>query len=179
MIIENVQLQGYQRARCWINDLPEIPKVASLKHSVEHKSSGEQIVVKRKAAIEWLVPSGISMYGLLGAELTPAKSGFTIEIASVRAPMGSFDDAIASKASEDVRVGLLDEYSEAVFEGMSEIAVTKVALPCAKLTCDIAACGMVGSSEIIFKALGRALISLLLMPDEPNEECVRELLVFS
>jgi hypothetical protein len=117
------------------------------------------------------------MYGLLGAELQPAEEGFTIKLASTSSPLAPFEDAIASKTSEDVRGGLLDEYVQAVVDGMSEAAKQRQVLPRATVTCNLAACGMVGSSEAIFNALGKVLLNLLLMPEEPNEESVGSLLV--
>lgn len=177
MILTDFQLPGYQRARCWVDELPEIPKLTTPTRTVRIDATKGNAVQTRQAAIEWLVPRGTSMYGLLGAELRPAEKGFTIELASTGSPLAPFEDAIASKTSEDVRGGLLDEYVQAVVEGMSEAAKQRQVLPCATVTCNLAACGMVGSSEAIFYALGKALLNLLVMSEELSEQSIGALLV--
>jgi len=179
MILTDFQLSGYQRARCWVNELPGIPRLESITRTVSLDSYSKCAVQDRLAAIEWLVPKGISMYGLLGADLRPAKGGFTINLASTGIPLNPFEDAIASKNYEEVRGGLLDEYAETVLEGMRVAANQQPALPCATVTCDLAACGMVGSSKSIFNALGKALLNLLLMREKPIEENIGALLVLS
>jgi hypothetical protein len=177
-ILTNFSLPGYQRARCWIDEFPNIPRLSNPNRIIEIEGSSGETVKVRHAAIEWLAPKGFPMYGLLGGELRPDDAGFSIEIASTPVSLDPFEDAIASKQSDDVRGGLLDEFVHAVVDGMIESAKKQVNLPRATISCDIGVCGMVGSTPLIFKILGKALFEILIMREESDERDIQALLVF-
>lgn len=172
MILTNFKLTGFQRARCWVDEFPKIPRLTSVTQVnwIEDVYGG--VARNRQIAIEWVVPRGVSFYGLLGAELRPAETGFKIELASTNKLLDHFEDAIASKASEEVRCGLLEEYVPAVLEGMNQATKQLGLLPRGGVVCNIAACGMVGSNAAIFKALGNAVLRLLITEEKLNEETV-------
>ena len=176
MILTDFKLPTYQLARCWIDELPDIGKLTSLTHTVKIDTANAIIARSRRVAIEWLVPIGFPMYGLLGGEMSAAAEGFTIKLATTDKPLANFEGNIASMTSDVVRCGLLEEYAQAVMNGMSAAANKIHTLPRATLICNIAACGMVGSSEMIFSALGKALVNLLVMSEEPNTKNVGEML---
>lgn len=178
MIIDEFQLSGYQSARCWVDELPDLARLKNVTRTVRHDSDLFTPVQSRQAALEWLVPRGNLMYGLLGGEVRSADNGFTINIASTTKPLAPFNGAMVSGASDEVRGGLLEEYEQAVVDGMNEAIDQWEMLPSATVTCDLAACGMVGSSDVIFRALGRSLINLLIMREAPNKDAIEAILVF-
>ena len=177
MIFTDFEFDTYQRARCWIDELPRIPRLTGSSDVVRLDSTSDSSANARRAAVELLVPRGVAMYGLLGASVEPADEGFAIEIAYTTENLGRYEETIASQSSDEVRCGLHEEYLQAVVSGMTDAAMQLGSLPRGKVTCDVAACGAVGSCGFIFTALGSALVKLLLLNESPTLQNVSSLLV--
>ena len=178
MTVMQLNLPAFQRGRLWVDEYPGIPSYRDKARIEKWTSEGTVRAIPRKVAIEWFVPRGMgAMYGLLGAETSPKGTGFNIEVFCVENGIELFPDTIVSSPSEQVFCGLLCEYAESVMRGMREIATGRAELPRANVCCSIAAHGQVGSCNVIFRALGRALLQTLLLPRTPTETDVAALLV--
>jgi hypothetical protein len=170
MIILEPHLPSFQKARFWIDELPRMSGASQIKQTIQLESFFSTPVQYGQAAIEWLVPIGFPMYGLLGGEILPASHSFTIEVYLQEKPSEIFVDTIAPNP-EQVKCGLLPDFVEAVVQGFCE-SLKQEQLPCGILRCHIAACCDVGSSEIVFFSLARYLFRLLLKKEVPDYESI-------
>jgi hypothetical protein len=177
-MLTDLQLPGFRKARFWFDEFPDVPRLTNITNRIQIEAQNTPLGAPRQAAIEFSVPlPGFSIYGLLGAEIAPSQGAFQIGIASTGERLGQYRNAIASTESDDIRYGLDDEYAPAVAEGMTRAANESRRLPQANVTCDIAAHGLVGSNAMIFAALGNALMKLLLLEGDADENYLRELVV--
>jgi hypothetical protein len=78
---------------------------------------------------------------------------------------------------EDVRVGLLDEYANAVLAGVANVAGSVGAPRSALLRFRWAAHGVVGSSPWIFERLSGIVVHLLTLPGDASAERIQALLL--
>lgn len=169
MTVVQLNLSGYQQAKLWIDEYPSVVVGGHIARTIEWSSTGSFSITPRKAAIEWMVPTGMgAMYGLLGAQIIPSSSDFEIEVQCVEANDVPYVDALVKSAGELVCSGLISEYGDAVMSGMTDVAKQEPKLPRAKVICDIGAHGRVGSCDEIFYALANAVLRTLLLPLCPS-----------
>jgi hypothetical protein len=121
------------------------------------------------AMLEAYVPlGGMVKYGLLGGEFCPDESGALSVRIHLCEPSGApFAEALAARV-DDVRIGLLMEYGDAVLDSIRREQTGPSALPSGLLTIDHAAHGMVGSSANHFGRVAEGLM-MLLVAEELNE----------
>ena len=176
-----LKLTKFQSARVWLNELPvgtTFKPESTLIKKVDGGQSASGVV--DAAAIEWLVPLGPrTVYGLLGGRLLPsADRSFTIEVGLSGEDGPQYESTLASKVSEDARVGLPAEYGQAVFDAAVG-ALRGVGHPVSgRIVFDHAAHGRVGSSPLIFSRLAMALIELLTSKRLPDQQSVEKILVW-
>ncbi len=156
-----------RRARVWIGDHPDsdYPSQRTLSHSV---TAGKKPYNQAKVGVvEVLVPlGGRFKYGLLGGILRPAPTDvLSIEL-NVSSPGERLFINSLAKEIDEVRVGLPEEYAEAVLSGVDVAKEQLNALAPGSLSICYAAHGAVGSSRVIFKHLATILVKIL------NSECV-------
>ena len=77
---------------------------------------------------------------------------------------------------DEAKVGLPDEYANAVIDGVSKIAETLGAPSRASLRFRWAAHGLVGSSSSIFERISGIVVRLLTLPEDASEEQLAALL---
>jgi hypothetical protein len=116
------------------------------------------------AAIEVCIPHGPkASFVLLGAELVESN----IDGLEVVVPTNSSGGALSSSlalSSDEVRVGLRDEYAEAVVRGVSTMAESG-GLPTRMTLCyRWAAHGTVGTSAWIVEKVSGLVVELLMLP---------------
>jgi len=131
----------------------------------------------RRSAIEILIPRGPrALYGLLAAELSPKESGsLVIRVAASDHAGRPFPDSIAL-SSEEARVGLPLEFSQAVFEGATGQIERTVGMCSGELVFDRAVHGLVGSAPIVFRWLAARLVQVLAEGDAISQQRLTEIL---
>ena len=176
-----LRLPKHQLARIWVNELPNgtsFPVADVLRRTVitgRTKSNPTQAV-----AVEWSVPLGpFTAYGLLSARLaTSAETGMKLEVMTSGREGLRYEEALASKVSEDARVGLPVEYGDAVLVSLGDTLERRGCSMLGKLVVDHAAHGLVGSSPEMFARLAGVLGELLCSEKEPDQRRFEELLVW-
>ncbi len=120
--------------------------------------TASRVTTVQRAAMEIFLPhGGFAGYGLLGAEFVPDHSQYlTIQVATGATSVRQVNWALAALV-DDVRVGLPDEYADAVLKG----AGGQELLSGGVLRFAWAAHGMVGSSPMIFLRLATAVVRLI------------------
>jgi hypothetical protein len=104
------------------------------------------------------------LYGLLGAELTPAETAeLQVEVGVTRRGGRRIEWALAARI-DDVRVGLPREFAEPVLTGATESGNARELGP-SLLQYDCAAYTAVGSAPIIFQRIAALVVQLLLIGD--------------
>jgi hypothetical protein len=168
MTVTRLKLEGYQQGNLWINEFPAIDVGDQLARTIKWSASSTTSVGARKVAIEWLVPTGMgSKYGLLGAQIAPSTGDFQIEVQCAVANDVPYEDTIAKSSSEQVCVGIVSEFGDAVMKAMTDAATGHSELPSARVICNLGAHGKVGSCDVIFYALAKAVLNTLLLPSDP------------
>jgi hypothetical protein len=175
-----IRVGRHSKARIWLGELSELtyPVVEVLERTLEAGASSLPAV--RRAAIEMFLPQGgYVMYGLLGAEVIPQRSGRLVAQVAVSGP--AEQQLVWSLAGriDDVRLGILREYSTSVLDGVSSTEESR-SLGSGVVRFDRAAHGAVGSSPWLFQRLSAAVVRLLpLQAESLSDEDVAELLRLS
>jgi len=172
---QSFELSHYRRANVWIDETPpaEFSAVSVLTQLANPKSPVS--ATSRMAGAEICVPYGpMTSYGLLGAELINVDADAFKVIVSVNDAGRAYGSSLTSM-SDEVKVGLLDEYARAVVDGVVAAAEAIGAPRRTELQFRWAAHGIVGSSRSLFKKLGVVVLQLLMLPKEVSEGQVRQL----
>ena len=150
-----------REARCW-QEILAVAVFLPIRHIERVIDAPAARISKRDATLEVLVPTGArSLYGLLGGTYEPNETGRLHIVVNVGAPKGPmFPDSLAGSLDE-VHVGLPEEYSEAVLDGLVAAQLGGNLLPSGTFTVVCAAHGLVGSSSDFFGRLARGLIRAL------------------
>jgi len=166
-----VQLPNLRRAKIWLGELPQLKVHADRVLAGDIKTSRPSFPESRRVAIEMSIPQGArSLYGLLGGELQKGQTGaFRYEVSVSTASGRPFEDSIAP-SPEDARIGLPEEYAQAVVDGLSEAGGASSVLPSGRMIISCAAHGAIGSSRLLFKRLARALAQILIADRLPSSE---------
>ncbi|WP_010582388.1 hypothetical protein [Schlesneria paludicola] len=174
MSVFEFALEKYRNARVWINASPieanNSPSFCSRKF--EARRTG--IVDERRIVIEIAIPMGFTMYGLLGGKIESSEGGFDIIVNSSMEDGCLFPSTLVSTDSDELRIGLSDEYLPVVTKSFEEcVARQMFDLPNARLTIDVAARGSVGSNPMVFKKLSQIIFEALVGPVQPSKESLR------
>jgi hypothetical protein len=129
-----------------------------------------RIAASRKlAAIEINIPHGpVASYALLGAELADAD----VEGLKVIVPISSIGSRISpslAPKSEEVRLGLPEEYASAVFKGVEKLAESNGLPTNMAMRFSWAAHGEVSSSRSVFENVSGLVVRLFALPDVPSK----------
>jgi hypothetical protein len=175
-MIHSFQLSHYRRANVWLDEAPPADFTAA---SLVTRHVMPRMIVeaqRRIAGIEFNIPHGPrASYALLGAELVDTDvEGLEVAV-SVNKLGFPFQRAIALKPDE-VKVGLLDEYSSAVIAGVAKVAEAVGAPTKMELRFRWAAHAVVGSSPSAFEKASELVLQLLMLPEDVRDEQVRALL---
>lgn len=168
-MMRSLQLPRHRRARVWVGESPEAgySPTSLVRRFVSVGSASP--VGTRTAAVEWMVPRGpIASYGLLGAELLDDGRHDGEVIVAVNRTGFPMQDNLALK-SDDVRIGLLEEYAEAVVSGVERV-VNEGWCFRGQLAFRWAAHAAVGSSPAFFAELGALVARLLSLTVTPSED---------
>jgi hypothetical protein len=157
------------RARIWLDDLPKdalIPRGTTCKSYVFE--GGHAKVLWKRVAIEVFQPLGASFhYGLLGGDYQLTESNRLELIVPLDTPFAepNYADAL-TRSLDKVLVGGLPEYERSICLGVEQVSVS--ARPRGTLNLVCMAHGEIGSAQIVFSSLARALIRAMCRPDRPS-----------
>jgi hypothetical protein len=160
-----LSLSRHRRAEVWRDECP-VPGSHGAVVIERALQAGAHATPAGRVAVEASIPKGPTvMYGLLGGEFRPAAPPAAIE---VRVHHGDGALGAGPAFSSDVAVrperpvaGLVRPFAEAVVAGVEDALRDAPLLGPGVLTIDCAAHGAIGSSPVMFRALGRALVALL------------------
>ena len=173
---QSFELSHFRRATVWLDEAPPADFTAT---SVVTQIVKPQVAVgasRRTAGVEVYIPRGPrTSYGLLGAELVEADVDGLEVVVSVNKAGFPFQPSLASK-SDEVKVGLLDEYAGAVIGGVARVAEAVGAPTKGTLRFRWAAHGLVGSSQAVFERASEIVLQLLMLPEGASDDQIRALL---
>jgi hypothetical protein len=175
-MMRSFELSHYRRANVWLDEAPPANFAATsvVTRLVTPKVAAE--ASRPRAGVELYIPRGPrTSYGLLGAELVEAEVDSLEIVVSVNKARFPFQPSLASK-SDEVKVGLLDEYASAVIGGAVKVAEAVGAPTKAVLRFRWAAHGLVSSSPSIFETASEIVLQLLMLPEGASDDQIRALL---
>lgn len=174
-MVHTFELSNLRRAKVWLDDAPPA-NFAAMSVIRRRVRPLKTIPASRHiAAVELSVPHGPrASYALLGAELMVADVD-GVELVVSTNERGLPLETGSGFTSDDVNVGLLDEYATAVLDGAATTLELLGGPQGAALQFRWAAHGRVGSSRAIFENASRIVLRLLMLPKESSEDQIREL----
>ncbi|WP_437952615.1 hypothetical protein WME98_19285 [Sorangium sp. So ce296] len=171
-----VQLTPLAKARVWVSESAtfgvEFTGAISGSFVAARTASPEHAAV----TVEALVPRGaMAEYGLVGLDFQSIPSETSrVEVGCSVSEGMRWDKSIAATI-DDVRLGLSEEYSQAVCQALSSAATTKLGPGVLRLV--EAAHGAVGSSPSFFAKLSFAAVELMFVDvSDASDELLAELL---
>jgi hypothetical protein len=174
-MMHSFALSRHRRANVWLDEAPPADFTAS---SMVTRMVMPKVVVhpsRRIAGIEINIPHGPrASYALLGAELVDSDVDGLEVIVSVGAEGLPFAPSLALK-SDDVKIGMLDEYADAVVAGIGRLAESSGLPANVSLRFRWAAYGLVGSSPSVFADVSGFVARLLTLPKDASERQVEAL----
>lgn len=163
-MVRSFELPQHRRVKVWIDEAPPADFTPA---SVVTRVVKPKVIVeatRTTVGIEVNIPHGPkASYGLLGAELVEANVDGLEVVVSVNKVGFPFQEALALKP-DDVRVGLLDEYANAVVAGVVKVAESSGIPTRASLRFRWAAHGLVGSSPSVFEKVSGLVMRLFTLP---------------
>lgn len=181
-----LELSRYKRAHLWIDELPDAQSVSFHEVSKVIEAKGFTTVKSQQVAVEIAITTGPrTLYGLLGGEFIPRLDGecviqvlvssvddllmndSQITVSDIQGKQtanlelqshAQIRETTLTLSSDQVLIGLPDEYVEAVLEG---VLSQGACLPAGVLRINRAAHSLIGSNEMTFAKLGCALVRLL------------------
>lgn len=162
-------LSRHRRARVWLGELPNAEYLPTdfIRRVVSVGSASPP--AGRVAAIELMVPHGPNAsYGLLGAELLESgriDGELSVAVSGTGLPML---ESLAAMP-DDVRIGLPNEYANAVVSGVERVVNAGWRFE-GELTFRWAAHAAVGSSSAFFAELAALVAGLLAKRSPPSED---------
>ena len=168
--------KNYRRANVWIDEAPPADFAASsvVKRIVTPKRAS--ISLHRIAAVEIFQPMGPMIgYALLGGELIQSDVDGLEVVVLVNADGAQFKSPLVPN-SDEAWVGLDDEYVDWVFSGVEKVNESDGLPTGASLRFRWAAHGWNGSSRMLFKRLSGLVVQLLMLPKNPSEAEIADLI---
>jgi hypothetical protein len=176
-MVRYFDLPQYRHVRVWLDEAPPAAFSASSVVTRVVKPKVIAAATRRVAGIEMNVPHGPrASYGLLGADLVAADVDGLEVVVSVNRMGVPYSGSLAL-TPDDVKVGLLDEYANAVVAGISRVAEVSGLPDRTSLRFRWAAHGLVGSSPSIFENVSGVVGRLLTLPLGASDADIRALLV--
>jgi hypothetical protein len=171
-----LDLPFHRRANVWLGEPPPGNFTAS---SVITKTIQPRVAIAARqtiAAVELYIPHGPkTSYALLGAEFTRTDVDGLQLIVCVNKIGFPSAGSIASK-TDDVQIGLLEEYAAAVINGAATVAEGVGAPIGGELRFQWSAHGLVGSSPSIFQRASAIVLRLLMMSNDCTDDEIRALI---
>jgi hypothetical protein len=176
MTVITNSLGGLKECRVWIDESPiDCGGVIAVRRSA--RSDTDVVAQRRQVVVEVMIPVGFPMYGLLGASLTPSDDGFEILVKSTSSDGRTFEESLVPPDVDDVRVGLCDEYVDAVSDSLQQCLKRHLgSLPRARLTVDIAAHSAAGSNNHVFQKLAKVVFEALVSQEPATAASVQRLI---
>ena len=172
----SIQVTPFRQANVWIDEAPPAAYVTSSIVRTVVKPRIAIVPVRTIAGVEVnFFHGGRSSYALLGAELIEAESDDFEVCVSVNSDGPPFGAALAP-GIDKIRIGLPDEYAQAVISGAIRFAENVAAPSKRKLWFRWAAHGLIGSSSFVFEQVSEIVAQLLLSPTVWDESQVRVLI---
>lgn len=166
----SLELSRHRRANIWLDEAPTATFKASSELTRIVKPKIRINISRRLAAIEINIPHGpVASYALLGAEVVNADvEGLKVSVPIN--PIGSRITPSLALTSEEVSLGLLEEYASSVFAGVESLAESNGLPTNIAMRFSWAAHGSVGSSPWAFENASRLVGRLLALPSVPSKE---------
>ena len=159
------ELSRHRRANVWLDEAPPAAYTASyVVTKVVMPKVAINAALRIVAGVELSIPRGSSAsYALLGAELVEADVEGLEVIVFVNEAGVPFPASLAVMP-EEVRIGLLHEYADALISGVAMAAETVGAPTKRKSRFGWAAHGLVTSSPSVFEKASGIVLRLLTLP---------------
>lgn len=171
------EMPRHRRAKVWLDEAPPADFTATSLVSRIVQPRVLVLATRQIAGVELNIAHGPkASYGLLGAELVEANVDGLEVVVSVNTVGFPFRPSLALQPEES-KVGLLDEYSNAVIAGVVKAAESIGAPRRASLRFRWAAHGLVGSSSSMFERLSGILVQLLTLSRDASTEDIQALLL--
>jgi hypothetical protein len=175
-MMQSFDLSHHRRANVWLDEAPPADFTATSVATRLVKPNMAVAASRRTAGVEIYIPRGPRVsYALLGAELIDTDVDGLEVVVSVNRSGFPFQPSLASK-SDEVTVGLLDEYAGAVIAGVEQVAEAIGAPTKATLRFRWAAHGLAGSSPSVFEEASGIVLQFLMLPEGASNEKIRALL---
>jgi len=172
----SIPLGGLRESRVWFDETP-IEGRGTITVCRSAASNKDLVFLPRRIVVEVMIPVGFPMYGLLGASLEPSDDGFEVLVKSTPADGAIYPKALVPADVDEVRVGLSEEYVDAVREALQHsIQVNLGSLPQARIMFDVAAHGAAGSNNHVFGKLAVVVFESLLSREPATGTSVQRLL---
>jgi hypothetical protein len=173
----DLNMPRQQKARIWIDEYPPCNLGQQIAVQRLLPAQHPSPIIRANFAIEWTAHVGPrTLYGLLGAQIVPTDVAQLKVVIHTGTPEAVYSDTIASRASEDVRIGLPNEYAAAVVAGIAAACAEPLNTRRGIISIEVGAHGLVGSSENIFQRMGRAFGELSKAEGMTSPEEIAELL---
>ncbi len=173
--MHSFELQRHRHATAWLDEAP--PADFSATSLVRRVLRPQRVVAasRRIAGAELNIPHGPrASYGLLGAELVDARADGLEVVVSINKVGHPLERSLALQPDK-VNVGLLEEYANAVIDGVAKTAESSGLPTNASLQFRWAAHDIVGSSSSIFERVSAIVMGLLLLPQNASNEQIEAL----
>jgi hypothetical protein len=173
----DLNLDRYKKARVWVGELPKLSYDVLQVEQRRLEAEGSILAEVRCAAVELLIPTGPrSLYGALGAMVTPGACGQLLVQVAISPLDGELVASALTGRMDEVHIGLPQEYAGAVLEGAVNTEEIHLLGP-GILRFNHAAHGEVSSAQVIFRRLARTVVRLLCLDTEAvSEEELRKML---
>lgn len=166
--MQTIDLGFHSQARVWLKDsLPFIyPALDIISQDIQTGLACKSET--RQAALEIFIPVGPRVcYGLLGAKFIPNPSGkLSVEVRVSTENESIFSSSMAAKV-DTVKIGLPEEYSQSVMEGIVNSLIDDAklieTLGSGVIAIEQAAYGEISSSKKMFRNIAATVIQLLLL----------------
>jgi|688.fasta_scaffold60981_3 hypothetical protein len=166
--MQTIDLGFHSQARVWLKDsLPFIyPALDIISQDIQTGLACKSET--RQAALEIFIPVGPRVcYGLLGAKFIPNPSGkLSVEVRVSTENESIFSSSMAAQV-DTVKIGLPEEYSQSVMEGivnsLTNDAKLIETLGSGVIAIEQAAYGEISSSKKMFRNIAATVIQLLLL----------------
>jgi hypothetical protein len=171
----SIELSRHRRANVWLDEAPPAAYTAAF---VVTKVVVPKVAIhaaRRIAGVEVRIPHGpMASYALLGGELVEADVNGLEVIVFVNHVGVPFPASLAGPPDE-VKIGLPNEYADAVISGVAKVAEMVGAPTNRKLRFGWAAHGLVGSSQWVFEKASGIVLQLLMLPSADLDDRIRAL----
>lgn len=154
--------------RYWINESPDIRTANGSNEDIEILETDESLSYTLRVALELSLHKHISSYALLGFNYVPAKNTKNLRISieySSENKINYSSEIRPTTSCKYIYKGLDKQFLSAVIDSINDFN-KETNLPAGYLRFDIAANCEIGSSSLIFGAITKILLTILLSIDK-------------